>query len=137
MDNKDKKGKYDDIINLPHHVSDYHKPMPLENRAAQFAPFAALSGHEDAIAETSRITEAFKELSEQEKNLISKRLNYGMEKGSSFRIKYFCPDKRKSGGSYNCISGKIKKKDENENLLIMEGGEEIPINFISEIHIIK
>ena len=79
-------GKYDDIINLPHHVSDYHKPMPMRNRAALFAPFAALSGHDDAIAETRRITESFKELSDDEKTLVSRKLTYAIETKSQISL---------------------------------------------------
>lgn len=129
-------GKYDDIINLPHHVSDFHKPMPLRNRAAQFAPFAALSGYEEAICETSRLTEVFKELSEDEKNVLSRKLNYAIENQSEIRISYFIPDKTKSGGSYQRISGKVKKWDEYENTLLLKDGNIIPIDFISNIDII-
>ena len=128
-------GKYDDIINLPHHVSDYHKPMPMANRAAQFAPFAALSGYEDAIYETSRLTEAFKELSDDEKNLLSRKLNYAIENLSLTEITYFVPDKTKAGGSYKRVIGKIKKWDEYENILVMKDGKIIRIDLISEITI--
>ena len=128
-------GKYDDIINLPHHVSDYHKPMPMANRAAQFAPFAALSGYEDAIYETSRLTEAFKELSDDEKNLLSRKLNYAIENLSLTEITYFVPDKTKAGGSYKSTTGRIKKWDEYDNTLILRDGKIIRIDLISEINI--
>ena len=128
-------GKYDDIINLPHHVSDYHKPMPMANRAAQFAPFAALSGYEDAIYETSRLTEAFKELSDDEKNLLSRKLNYAIENLSLTEITYFVPDKTKAGGSYKSVTGRIKKWDEYENTLVLKDGKIIRIDLISEINI--
>lgn len=128
-------GKYDDIINLPHHVSDYHKPMPMENRAAQFAPFAALTGHEEAIAETARITDFFKELSDSEKELLSRRLNYAIKKHSLVEITYFIPDKSKSGGSYTKIIGRIKKREEYDNTLQMKEGAIIPIDFITEANL--
>ena len=128
-------GKYDDIINLPHHVSDYHRPMPMRNRAAQFAPFAALSGHEDAILETQRLTEKFKELSEEEINNLSRKLNYAVEKSSPIRLTYFVPDRRKVGGSYKSLEGTIKKWDEADNSLLMKDGTIISVNFISEIDI--
>lgn len=80
-------GKYDDIINLPHHVSDYYKPMSMENRAAQFAPFAALTGHSEAIAETQRITEQIKELSDYEKTELSSKLSLILQK--IFRSRLF------------------------------------------------
>lgn len=126
-------GKYDDIINLPHHVSDYHKPMPMENRAAQFAPFAALTGHDAAIAEAMRLTEAFKELSDDEKNLISSKLNYALENHSFIEVTYFVPDKTKSGGSYKNLTGKVKKFDEYYNTLMLSDGSSIQLTHISEI----
>lgn len=126
-------GKYDDIINLPHHVSDYHKPMPMANRGAQFAPFAALSGHEDAIAEKIRLTEAFRELSDDEKNQLSRKLNYAIGNLSQIEITYFVPDKTKAGGSYKSVTGRIKKWDENDNALVLRDGKIIQISQISEI----
>ena len=130
-------GKYDDIINLPHHVSDYHKPMPIENRAAQFAPFAALSGHDDAIMETYRVTDNFKELTEDEKKRISTKLRFAIENKAKIRLTYFIPDKKKKGGSYKSFDGEIRKWIEEENLLLMDKGIHIPIMFISEIKIIE
>ena len=130
-----KMGKYDDIINLPHHVSDYHQPMPMRNRAAQFAPFAALSGHDEAIAETIRRTESFKELSDDEKTLISRKLNYAIENLSLTEITYFIPDKTKAGGSYKKVTGRIKKWDEYDNTLVLRDGKIIRIDLISEINL--
>lgn len=128
-------GRYDDIINLPHHVSDYYKPMPRANRAAQFAPFAALTGHEDAIAETIRITEKFKELSEQEKIRVSRKLRYALDKGCELVITYFIPDETKSGGAYRKVIGIIKKWDEYDKTIILKNGCTIPIEFICDIQI--
>ena len=130
-------GKYEDIINLPHHISLNHKPMSMEHRAAQFAPFAALSGHEDALAETARITESFKELSEDEIRRLSGKLNYVLSNKSKVRITYFYPDNSKKGGSYKKIEGVIKKWDETDHTLMMEDGKFIPICFISDIQILK
>lgn len=129
-------GKYDDIINLPHHVSEHHKPMPMANRAAQFAPFAALSGHDDAIAETMRLTEAFKELSEDEINLLSRKLKYSIENRVTVEIKYFVHDKTKTGGKYKRVKGKIKKWEEFDHILLLEEGETIQIESISGIKIL-
>ena len=126
-------GKYDDIINLPHHVSQVHKPMPMEKRAAQFAPFAALSGHDEAISETSRVTEDMKELSDIEITKISRKLNYALENKIPVKINYFVPDKSKTGGSYQITRGIIKKWDELENTLLMKDGNIIHLAFISEI----
>lgn len=128
-------GKYDDIINLPHHVSYYHQPMPMRNRAAQFAPFAALSGHDDAIAETMRLTEAFKELSDDEKSIMSRKLNFAIENQSMITVKHFIPDKTKAGGSYKKVTGRIKKWDELDNMIQLKDGKIIPINYIYEIEI--
>ena len=129
-------GKYDDIINLPHHESDYHKRMPMLNRAAQFAPFAALSGHSEAIAETIRITESFKELTDDEKFRVSQKLLLAIENDCPIRISYFVPDKSKPGGSYKRIKGQVKKWDEYEKNLILTNGMIIPITFISAIELI-
>ena len=130
-------GKYDDIINLPHHVSDIHKPMPMINRAAQFAPFAALSGYEEGIAETIRMTEPFKELSDYEKNRLSRKLKYALKNDRLIKITYFVPDKTKSGGCYKEISGAIKKWDEFEKTLVMKDGNVISIDYISEVLLLR
>ena len=126
-------GKYDDIINLPHHVSDYRKPMPMANRAAQFAPFAALSGHDDAMTETARITDLFKELSEVEKNMLSRKLNLAIKNHSLVAITYFVPDKIKAGGSYQKITQRIKKWEEYDNTLLLENSLKISVDLISDI----
>ncbi len=97
--------RYDDIINLPHHVSTTRSPMPLANRAAQFAPFAALTGHEDAIRETARLTGGRIELSADEQIGI--------------RVGYFCPDLAKDGGEYVTVSGWIKRVDEVDSCMIL------------------
>ena len=127
-------GKYDDIINLPHHVSDYHRPMSMRNRAAQFAPFAALSGHDDAIAETIRETEPFKDLTDEEKDILSGKLLYAIENRSKVTVTYFVPDKTKKGGAYERITGRIKKWDEYDGCISLYDGKVIPIKYISEIH---
>lgn len=126
-------GKYDDIINLPHHVSEYYKPMPKANRAAQFAPFAALNGHDEAIAETMRLTENFKQLSDDEKNILSLKMNYAIENHSLVEISYFVPDKTKDGGSYQRIKARIKKWNEFENTIVVGEDILIQIELISEI----
>ena len=126
-------GKYDDIINLAHHVSRFHRPMSMENRAAQFAPFAALNGHDEAIAETARRPEEKIELSDDEKNLISRKLIDAIERKARVSIIYFVPDKSKAGGSYRSITGTIKKWDDYEQILIFDNGNTVSIESISEI----
>lgn len=117
--------RYDDIINLPHHVSRTRKPMSMENRAAQFAPFAALTGHDDAISETSRLTSSRVELSEDEQISLTKRLEYAIKRQSSVNITYFQPDNLKEGGEYITLNGIIKKVDEYENCIILSDKRKI------------
>lgn len=125
--------KYDDIINLPHHVSATRTPMSLENRAAQFAPFAALSGHDDAIAETARITIEKPELSAEDLERLSRKLIYAIEQDAEIRITYFQPDALKQGGSYREICGKVKKIDETDSQLILADHRAIPLDSIIAI----
>ena len=101
--------RYDDIINLPHHVSKTRTPMSMENRAAQFAPFAALTGHDAAIAETARLTSEKPELSAEELDKLSRRLVYAIDKDAAIRITYIQQDSVKQGGSYCQTEVKIKK----------------------------
>lgn len=117
--------RYDDIINLPHHVSKTRKPMSMENRAAQFAPFAALTGHDDAIYETSRLTSSRIELSEDEQVCLTKRLEYALQLQSSVNITYFQPDTLKEGGEYITLNGIIKKVDEYESCIILSDKRKI------------
>lgn len=125
--------KYDDIINLPHHVSKTRKPMSMENRAAQFAPFAALTGHDAAIAETARITSDKPELSLEELDKLSRRLVNAIEKDAVINITFFQPDASKQGGSYRQTKGSIKKIDEVDNLVVLTDKQTIPLDRIINI----
>ena len=104
--------KYDDIIHLEHPEPKYHRRMAPEMRAAQFAPFAALSGYEEAVRETERTTEKFRELTEEEKNILNRKFEQlsGMGK-PEVEVTYFVPDKSKEGGSYVTVKGFIDKID--------------------------
>lgn len=129
-------GKYDDIINMPHHVSTKHPRLSMEQRAAQFAPFAALSGFEAAIDETSRITEDRIELNEEEKLKIDdilQKLKNEISERPKITITYFVPDIRKSGGEYLTKIGNLKRIDEFRQVIIFEDKTEIPINEVVEI----
>ncbi len=126
--------KYDDIINLPHY-EPRHKRMTMENRAAQFAPFAALTGHGAAIAETARLTDDLIELSSDEQSRLSRILSYAYEKQADVTISYFLPDRIKDGGSYEKTCGIIKKIDEIERIIIISNGMTIPLDFITDIAI--
>ena len=117
--------KYDDIINLPRHVSPRHPQMPLADRAAQFSPFAALTGHEAAIRETARMTETFVELDEDRKAELDGQLRSIMENQSQrpeVEITYFQPDSEKDGGTYRTVRGKVKKVDEYQRRLYFTDG---------------
>ena len=112
--NTTQSGDYEDIIDLPHHVSPRHPRMPLPARAAQFSPFAALTGHEDAIRETGRLTEDFREPDEDSRELLDNRLRLLQENLSGYpevEVTYFRPDSQKSGGAYVTVRGRVKKID--------------------------
>lgn len=128
--------QYDDIINLPHHKSKTRLHMSLEDRAAQFSPFAALTGHDAAIEETARLTDRKIELDEDAKARLNEKLQYIAENlGADIEvaITYFVPDNRKSGGEYVTKSGTVKKIDQYRNAIIMMDKEEIDIENIVEI----
>ena len=127
---------YEDIINLPHYEPKNHPRMSMEARAAQFAPFAALTGYGDMVNETARLTDTRIELDEEEKNKINNKLQILQNKISKLpkaTITYFVPDKRKAGGEYATITGIVKKIDEYKGCIILTNKEEIPIGEIIEI----
>lgn len=119
--------KYDDIIHLPHHVSSVHPPMSLQNRAAQFSPFAALTGYEDQICEAARLTDTRIDLSESMKELLDEKLQMIQEQLEAGRgtarpyvsITYFQPDMQKEGGEYVTLQGAVKKIDLYEKAVIL------------------
>lgn len=128
--------KYDDIINLPHHVSAKHPQMSLLNRAAQFSPFAALTGHGEAIRETARLTDDFVELSDEQKKLLDEKLRLIMENLSQkpeIEATYFQPDKQKSGGSYTTIHGKVKAIDVYDRKILFMDGTSFPMEHLFAI----
>ena len=127
---------YDDIINLPHHESKKHPRLSMEQRAAQFAPFAALTGYGDAISETSRLTEDRIELDNEEKRKIDiklQELKNNISKKPKITITFFLPDIKKSGGEYKTVNGNLKNIDEYNQVLILEDKTKIPIKEIIEI----
>ena len=120
---------YADIIDLPHHVSKKHPQMPMEKRAAQFSPFAAVSGHDEAIYETARLTDEQLELSEDEIALIDEmlqRLQEHIKEQPEVTVTYFQPDEKKNGGAYVTVTGSAKKVD--KVLLVLRDGTVIPID---------
>lgn len=128
--------KYDNIINLPHHVSKTRKPMSLYNRAAQFAPFAALTGYDDAIKETARLTEQKIELSDELKNMLNQKIKLIIENiklQPEVVITYFVHDNKKSGGVYKTISGNVKRIDEVEKCIIFTNKLKIKVSDLLNI----
>ena len=128
--------KYDDIIGLPHHRSEKHPHMSLHDRAAQFAPFAALTGHNDAIRETARLTDRRIELDEGTKEFLSAKLSLienNLDENPPVSITYFVQDARKEGGAYISAAGAVKKIDEYERTVTMRDKTVIPIDDIIEI----
>lgn len=129
-------GSYDDIINLPHHNSTTHPRMSLTNRAAQFSPFAALTGFESAIEETARLTDERIELGESSlaaldvKLLILEEQIYAQPEVA---ITCFQPDEKKAGGRYITVFGAVKKIDEYKKSVVLMNGEEIMIASILDI----
>lgn len=132
----DSEHKYDDIINLEHHISKTHKQMSMQNRAAQFAPFAALTGYEEAVKETARFTEQKIELDEELNNILDEKLRLiqsQIKNMPEITVTYFVPDDKKRGGKYQKITGKIKKIDDYNKFIIFTDGKYIPIKDIIDI----
>ena len=118
-------------INLPHHVSQNHPQMSLRDRAAQFAPFAALTGYEAAVGETARLTAERRELDPQEAAELNRRLAElaaRLPERPEVTIEYFVPDERKSGGAYVTETGVVRHVSVPEKTLVMEDGKGIPID---------
>ena len=129
-------GKYDEIINLPHHVSTVHPQMSMHDRAAQFSAFAALRGYDEAIIETERITDEWIELDEYEKYMLDNKLQLikkHISEQPKITITYFEPDSLKDGGTYITITGIIKKINTAEKCIVMAEGPIINIEYISKI----
>lgn len=128
--NQNLQSKYENIINLPHHVSKTRPQMTITDRAAQFSPFAALTGYDAAIEETGRITDSFIELDENRKSVLNEKLQLILEhikEQPEVIITYFQPDDRKTGGAYVDITGCVKKIDNYEQRIIMTDGIGIEI----------
>ena len=125
--------RYDDIIHLSRPVSKKRSPMSNFDRAAQFSPFAALTGYDAVIAETGRLTDIQIELDEGGKALLDEKLQTIREhlaQQPKVKLTVFCPDSRKSGGSYETITGNVKKIDPVARILVLTGGEVIPVDRI-------
>ena len=123
-------------INLPHHVSRNHPQIPLRDRAAQFAPFAALTGYEAAVGETARLTAERRKLDPQEAAELNRRLT---ERAARLKdrpeatIEYFVPDDRKAGGAYVSVTGRVRHISVPEKTLVMEDGTVISLEDVDSV----
>lgn len=125
--------RYDDIIDLPHHVSERHPQMPMPERAAQFSPFAALTGYDAAIVETARLTDQRRELTEERKQAISRALHEVQKRilnAPPVTVTFFQEDERKAGGAYRAVTGSAKRVDEYRGLLLLADGTAVPFEDI-------
>ena len=133
---KSNTNKYDDILNLPHPESKKHPRMSMHDRAAQFSPFSALTGHDAAIKETARLTDAFIFLDETVKSGLDQRLGLILEKISErprVMITYFRKDEKKTGGSYEIAEGTIRKVDFYDRVIVMEDRSKIPLDYLVDL----
>lgn len=129
-------GPYDDIIHLPHPTSARHSRMPISERAAIFSPFAALTGHSAAIAETARLTDRKIELDEDTRAELDRRQAILLEhipERPEVTVTWFQPDERKGGGSYVITAGRLKKIDVVERTLVLTDGTRIPLEDVAAL----
>lgn len=128
--------KYDDIINMPHHISHKRPRMSNYDRAAQFSPFAALTGYDAAVKETERLTDQKLELTDDEKIALNEKLQIiieNIDNTPNVTLTYFEPDKRKAGGKYVTKSGKVKEIDSYIGAVVFEDRTKVDINAIKDI----
>ena len=131
-------GKYDEIMGLPHHVSKTRPQMPMSDRAAQFAPFAALTGYDSAIKETGRLINERIELDEDALTALNVKYQFlmdALDEEPEIKITYFKPDERKAGGEYVSAIGAVKKVDDFERLITMQDGTRIPMDDVYDMSI--
>lgn len=124
---------YERIISLPHHQSAVRPHMPRVDRAAQFAPFAALTGYDETVQEAARLTEERIELTEDEIALLDESLRRAHLNSRQVQITYFQPDAKKSGGAYVQVNGVIRSFDSFKHTAIMDDQMSIPIHEIISV----
>ena len=130
------KTLYDDIIRLPHHVSQNYPQMSMHDRAAQFAPFAALTGYEAAVGETARLTSERRELDPQEAEELNRRLTElaaRLPDHPEMTVEYFVPDDRKAGGAYVTVTGRVRHISVPEKTLVLEDGAVISLEDVDSV----
>ena len=136
MNRTNEDHRYDDIIDLPHHVSPTRPRMSAIDRAAQFSPFAALTGYDSAIKETERLTSERMELDESAKTILNEKLLIimdALDQQPEVTIIYFQPDKKKAGGAYISTTGIVEKIDEYSGIISLSNGERLSVDQIYEI----
>ena len=136
MEGRNVKDLYEDIINLPHHVSKTRPQMSMIDRAAQFSPFAALTGYDAAIKETGRLTDEKIEMDEEALSILNMKFHLlvdSLADEPEITFTYFKPDERKAGGAYIDVTGKVKKVDDFERLIVMQNGTKMPMDDILNI----
>ena len=129
-------GKYDDMVYMQNPTPTCKPRMSLHDRAAQFSPFAALTGYDDAVEETARLTDTRLELSEDMKTILNEKMQMILDNADSepvVNITYFVPDKKKAGGTYVDVAGIVKEIDEYERCIVMTDKRKIPIEQIRDI----
>lgn len=130
MSKNETERKYADIIDLPHHKSPSRPHMSLHDRAAQFSPFAALTGYEAAVEETARLTDTKLEMTEDKKQMLDEKLHLLLDAAEHpplVRITYFLPDARKAGGAYETLTGRIRGLDPYGNHLVLTDKRTVPL----------
>lgn len=128
--------RYDEIMELPHHVSKTRPQMPMSDRAAQFAPFAALTGYDSAIKETGRLTDERIELDEEALTALDRKyqlLIEALDDAPEVTITYFQPDERKAGGQYVSATGTVKKVDTFGRRILLQDGTRIPLDSVFDL----
>ena len=131
MPKNETERKYADIIDLPHHKSPKRPQMSLYDRAAQFSPFSALTGYEDAVEETARLTDIKLEMTEDKKQMLDEKLRLLLDAADHpplVRITYFLPDDRKAGGTYEIITGRIRGLDPYGRHLVLTDKRTVPLS---------
>lgn len=131
--------QYDDIINLPHHISKSRPQMSLRDRAAQFAPFAALTGYDEAVRETARLTDKKQELGDEDIALLNQQIQLLIENikyHPQVKITFFIPDEKKDGGRYETITATVRRIDTFEKHIVFDDKTKLSIDQISNIQIL-
>lgn len=135
----DKSDDYSDIIDREHPVSTKHPQMSLYDRAAQFSPFSALTGHEEAIAETGRLTEGFAEIDEDVREALDVKMRdiLSSKEPQTIDLSYFVADTRKDGGAYVHHVGVLRRYDAYRRMLVFFDGCEVPTEDVVEVRVIS